>query len=186
MLYFLDKDENYENLVLSSSADGDYMSTPASAKQTRGSTNSFLSGLRFSATMKPSKAQEQHRSPRQVVNEFIDQQIALATADLEGKNFSLKKFRFKKDETGKSHKTEVQVVPRRAFWQNGSEWLASVKYGNMVVELSPQHPSFFAGSTLHDVINAFAVVRKAVEAGEADTAIEAAMRKSKRKVALAV
>ena len=96
------------------------------------STNAgILAGLKFTTATKPSKALEQHRSPRDVVLEFLNDQINLAKADIAGTEYIVARTRFAKDETGKSVKKIVNVAPRRAYWKSGVEFLGGLKYGNV-------------------------------------------------------
>ena len=148
---------------------------------TKSTTAGILAGLKFTTAMKPTKALEQHRSPRDVVLEFLNDQINLANADLAGTEYTVSRARFAKDDAGKSVKKIVNVSPRRAYWQNGAEWLGAIKYGNVIVDLSEGNPSFVAGAKLEDVVKTFELVKKAVEAGECDVQIAVAAEKAKRK-----
>jgi hypothetical protein len=150
---------------------------------TKNTNAGILAGLKFTTATKPTKALEQTRSPRDVVLEFIKDQIELAKADLAGTEYVVARTRFAKDDGGKSVKKIVNVAPRRAYWRNGAEWLAALKYGNLIVELSPGNPSFVAGAKLEDVIKTFSLVKQAVETGECDAQIVQAAEKAKRKAA---
>lgn len=149
----------------------------SSSKTTSGS---ILAGLKFSSMTKPTKQAEQQRSPRDVVLEFLTDQINLAKADLAGTEYTVSRTRFAKDDAGKSVKKTVNVAPRRAYWQQGADWLGGLKYGNVGVELSPGNPSIVLGSKLEDVVKTFELIAKAVEAGECDAQIVSASEKAKR------
>jgi hypothetical protein len=146
----------------------------------KNTSGSILAGLKFTAATKPTKQSEQQRSPRNVVLEFLKDQTELAKADIAGGEYTVSRTRFSKDDAGKSIKKVVNVAPRRAYWQHGSEWLGALKYGNVIVELSPGNPSFVAGAKLEDVVKTFELISKAVEAGECDAQIAAAAGKAKR------
>jgi hypothetical protein len=140
-----------------------------------------LSTLSFRTTTRPVKLAT--KQPRDVVLDFIIQQIALATAELEGRELAIEKVRYVKNDEGGSIKTRVASTPRRHFWQADGEWLIEVRYGNIIVELSPDHPSIAAGSALSDVVTTLEMVRTAILAGEADEAIATAAAKARRKAA---
>lgn len=143
-------------------------------------TGSILSSLTFSAAVKPTKQVVDQRSPRDVVREFIETQIAAAKADLAGTKYLVPRTRFVKGADGRSSKVTKAVEPRRAYWQNGAEWLLGLKYGNVPVELTRGNPSIQCGSTLHEVIKTFELLKQALDAGECDAAINAAAEKAKR------
>lgn len=145
-------------------------------------SGNILASLKFTSATKPTKQAEQQRSPRDVVLEFLKDQIELAKADLAGGEYTVSRTRFSKDDAGKSIKKVVNVAPRRAYW-HGSEWLGALKYGNIIIELSPGNPSFVLGSKLEDVVKTFELISKAVEAGECDAQIAAAAEKARRKKA---
>lgn len=159
------------------------MSAATAPKTPKSNTTNILAGLKFTTATKPTKADQSQRSPRDVVLEFLRDQVEILKADMSGKEYVVLRTRFAKDETGKSIKKTVNVTPRRSFFQVGDEWLASVKYGNVIIELEPGNPSFVCGSKLDDVIRTFELIRKAVEAGECDAQINAAAEKAKRKKA---
>ncbi len=141
---------------------------------------SILSALNFSSATKPTKQVVDQRSPRDVAREFMDTQIAAAKADLAGTKYLVPRTRFVKGADGRSSKVTKEVEPRRAYWQSGAEWLLSIKYGNVPVELSSGSPSIQCGSTLNDVIKTFELLKRALDAGECDAAINAAAEKAKR------
>ena len=143
---------------------------------------SLLSKLTFRDVSRPVKMVM--KRPRDVVLDFINQQIALATAEQEGRIFSIEKTRYTKDANGVPLKQRIAATPRRHFWQAEGEWLVEVRYGNIIVELSPGHPSVAAGSSLADVITTLNTVKAAVEAGEADEAVAVAAGKARRKAAV--
>lgn len=144
------------------------------------STASILGGLKFSTATKPTKQTAEQRRPSDVVLEFLSDQIELAKADIAGTKFVVPRTRFIKESDGSTKKVSKAVEPRRSFWQSGADWLLSVRYGNISVELSPGQPSIVAGAKLDDVIKTFELIKKAVEVGECDGQIAAAAEKAKR------
>ncbi len=141
---------------------------------------SSLSGLRFSSASRPRVIGTGRRTRRQIVLEFLDQQIGVAEAALAGKEFTIAKHRYRRGEDGAPVRTEVEVRPRRSFWRDGNVWLVEVRYGNALIELSPGCPTVVAGADLEAVIRTFRVIRSAVAEGEADAAIDEAAERAKR------
>lgn len=141
---------------------------------------SLLSKLTFRATSRPVKVVA--KEPRNVVLDFLNQQIALAMAEQEGRQFAVEKIRYVKGD-GQSVKTRVSATPRRHYWQGDGEWLCEIRYGNIIVELAPGHPSVAAGADLSGVVSTLNAIKGAVEAGEADEAIAVASAKARRKAA---
>ena len=156
------------------------MSAIKSVRSDAAKAGSILAALKFSSDTKPTKQVLDQRSPRDVVREFIEHQVAAAKADLAGTKYLVPRTRFVKGPDGRSSKVTKDVEPRRAYWQNGAEWLLAIRYGNVPVELWPGNPSVQCGSTLDDVIKTFELLRQALDAGECDAAINAAAEKAKR------
>ena len=148
----------------------------------KASPGAILSGLKFSDQTKPTKQAEQSRSPRAVVLEFLRDQVELAKGDMVGKEYTVARTRFSKDDDGRSIKKTVNVVPRRAYWQDSdNNWLGSVRYGNVVIEIGGAGmTSFIGGSKIGDLVTIYETIRRAVEAGELDGAIAAAAEKARR------
>ena len=147
---------------------------------TKTPTAGVLASLKFSTETKPTKQATEQRRPADVVLEFLNDQINLAKADIVGTDYTVSRTRFLKDDAGKPVKKTVNVVPRRAFWQSGAEWLVALKYGNVPVELAPGSPSIVAGARLDDVVKTFELIKKAVESDECDAQIAAAAEKARR------
>lgn len=151
------------------------------ARITDSASASILSRLQFSAERPQGKADQQQREPRMIVLESIDHQIKLLEADLNGTEYLVSKTRFAKDENGNSAKTTVSVAPRRAYFERGGQFYATVRYGNQLLEMVEGHPSIAAGKSLADVLSTYQTIREAVAQGEVDAAIERAAAAMKRK-----
>ena len=146
----------------------------------------FLANLVFSSDVAPSKANIIKRSPRRVMLDSIHEQIKIVEAELRGEAYTVARTKKSKSEDGTRVKSEVPVVPRRMFWEQGGKWFVSLRYGGRIpVELSPGKPSIVAGAGIKEVIAVLEVVRDAVNAGEADEAIHVAASKAKRKTGAA-
>jgi hypothetical protein len=157
-----------------------------SAKTAAGNAG-FLANLVFSSDVAPSKANIIKRSPRRVMLDSIHEQIEIAKAALSGETYTNIRHRVIKNTDGARAKIETKVVPRRMFWKaDDGRWLVGLRYGGRIpVELSPGKPSIVAGASLKEVIAVLEVVRDAVNAGEADEAIDMAASKAKRKTGAA-
>jgi hypothetical protein len=140
--------------------------------------NSLLTALEFRQTSRPRRTPD--RSSREILISFLDQQIALANAEREGCDLTIQKIRYTKGPDGKPVRTPVNVRPRRHFWEAEGEWLIELRYGNVILELSPGAPAVLGGRSLNEVIATLGKIRDAVEAGEADAAIGAAAAKARR------
>lgn len=123
------------------------------------------------------------KTPRKMLLDFLDQQIALVNADMTDRELRVDKDRYTKDANGKPVKKRVQVKPRRAYWNADGEWLLECRHGNVPIEFSPGSPTIFAGSSIQQVAATLATIRRAVENGEADEAVSAAVEKARRKSA---
>jgi hypothetical protein len=144
----------------------------------RTNTDRKLANLKFGTVERPVRAVK--RSPKNLVLEFIDHQIGLATAESSGDRFSVRRMRYKKRADGTTYREVVSAKPRRCFWEAAGQWLLECRYGNIPIEFSPGQPTIFAGRTLDDVIAVLVTLRAADDAGEADNAIVDAARRAAR------
>jgi hypothetical protein len=160
------------------------MNAAAQARGDKIKAASILAALKFSSAPQPKKTQPDQRSPRDVVREFLAQQMGLVVADISGKPFTVTKTRFKKDGRGGSVKTTVEVTPRRSYWQgDDGKFYLTLRYGATVIHPTPGMTSIEAGSSLDGVRNTLELIQKAVDAGELDSAAEAARTNARRSFA---
>jgi hypothetical protein len=135
---------------------------------------STLSQLKLVTDTKPKQLSAiQHR--RNKLIQRLWEQIELAKSQIEGTQFTVKKYRSIVDrETGL--KKQVEVPKRiREWWfknENGKVCL-SIKYGTSVLELAKGKPSIEVASP-QDLIKALEMIKEAVAVGELDTQIEQA------------
>jgi hypothetical protein len=115
----------------------------------------------------------------------INEQIKIVEAEMRGETYTVARTKVSKADDGSRLKSEVRVAPRRMFWQaQDGKWLIGLRYGGRIpLELAPGKPAIVAGAGLKEVISVLEVVQAAIQAGEADEAIEAAAAKAKRKAA---
>lgn len=141
---------------------------------------SVLDCLKLVATRKP-----QHMPPvqqrRNKLGAKLWEQIQLAKSQLENKPFVVMKYKSVIErETGLRKQVEV---PKRikAWWysaENGKVCV-SIKYGSKTLELAKGKPSVEVASGA-DLIATLETIKKAVEAGELDSQIEAASNSLRR------
>lgn len=107
----------------------------------------------------------------------IDDQIAQANAMSKGGSYTTSRFRTVRDEDGGRRSVEVQKRVRPWWFPTDSGKIAlSIRYGARVIEIAKGKSAIEVASG-DELIQALSVVRKAVEAGELDSQIEAASTK---------
>ena len=132
---------------------------------------SALNTLKLVAA-KPQRENNPVIQRRQKLLAKLDEQIALAAAKAAGTVYTAMRSKRVKDANG-----NVSVVqqPKRLkawFWAvDGGKVCVAVKYGNKVVELAKGRTA--VETTAAELGAVLATVKKAVEAGELDTQIEA-------------
>lgn len=104
----------------------------------------------------------------------ITEQIALATARLEGRTYASTKVRAETDsETGERRLVEVAKRVKEWFWVNDSGKInLAIRYGAKTLELAKGKNAIELASE-QEVVEALTAVREAVLAGELDAQIEA-------------
>ena len=136
-----------------------------------------LNTLKLTAALKPRQFSPVQQRRNKLVRR-IDEQIELASAQLQGKHFSAVKVRNITDkETGVRRAVESSKRVK-AWWfkQDNGKLALSVRYGAKVLELAKG--KFAVEVTAEkELVPTLEVVKSAVEAGELDTAIENAAGK---------
>lgn len=136
-----------------------------------------LGTLKLTAAQKPNQISPvQHR--RNKLLRRLDEQIELATAQLQGKHFSPVKVRTITDkETGVRRAVETSKRVK-AWWfkQDNGKLALSVRYGAKVLELAKGKYAVEISAD-KDLVPTLEVVKSAVDSGELDTAIENAAGK---------
>ena len=106
----------------------------------------------------------------------LDEQIALATAKLNGTVFTATRLRRMKDEqTGEKQTVEVEKRMKEWWWvQTDSKKVCiALKYGATVIELAKGKTAIEIASE-KELVATLGLLRQAVENGELDAQIEAA------------
>jgi hypothetical protein len=110
----------------------------------------------------------------------LDEQIELATAQIEGRKFSATRTRIVKDkETGESRSVESSKRVKQ-FWftDDKGRVIVQIKYGTKTLMLGKNVNSVEVASK-DGLVATLVLLKQAVEAGELDAQIEAAAEKSK-------
>ena len=137
---------------------------------------STLATLKLVATKKP-----QNLPPlvvrRRKLSARLWEQIQLAQAHLEGKEFTTTRFRTVTDQDGLRRSIELPKRVRAWWWNGDNGKIAlNVRYGAKVVEIA-KGKSTIEVATATDLIPTLELIKRAVEAGELDTQIESASNK---------
>jgi hypothetical protein len=104
----------------------------------------------------------------------LDEQIGLATAQIEGKEYQAQRARVVVDADGGRERKMVPTRVKQCWWKAGEgKVLFSVNYGSKALELAKGKSAVEVGS-MQELVGALQSVRAATEAGELDGLIEAA------------
>lgn len=138
---------------------------------------STLNTLKLVASQKPSSLPPVMQRRNKLVKR-IWEQIELAKAEQAGTTFAPVKFRSYTDkETGARKQVEMNKrVKSWVFTADNGKLALSVRFGPKVLELAKGKFAVEVGAQ-SDVVNVLEVVKKAVENGELDAAIDNAAKK---------
>lgn len=134
---------------------------------------SALAKLKLVASKRVTTANPVHNRRNKLAAK-ITEQIALATARLEGRTYTGTKVRAVTDtETGERRLVEVAKRIKEWFWVNESGKInLAIRYGAKTLELAKGKNAIELASE-QEVVEALTAVREAVLAGELDAQIEA-------------
>ncbi|MDP4299705.1 DUF6641 family protein [Leptothrix discophora] len=103
----------------------------------------------------------------------LDEQIELATAQVEGKTFEAKRAKIVVDADGRRGRELVPARVKQWWWKaSDGKLLFTIQYGTKALELA-KGKSAIEVATLQELVEALQSVRAAAEAGELDAHIEA-------------
>lgn len=133
-----------------------------------------LDGLKLSTAKKPAHI-PQVVFRRNKLSSKLWEQIQLAKSQIDGTQFSVKKFRTVKDrETGLRKSVEVNKKLREWWFKNEQgKVCVAIKYGSQLIELAKGKTSIEVDSA-QSLIKALETVKQAVELGELDAQIATA------------
>jgi hypothetical protein len=125
---------------------------------------------------------QEHRRSKLVAK--LEEQLALAQAQAEGKKYVVVKPSWSRDENGNKQRVQREKIVRPWWWQDGEGLGMVVRYGARAIELSKGKRAITIAHVpmLPGAIN---TIIAAVNAGELDGAIEAAINEAKHKGARA-
>jgi hypothetical protein len=133
---------------------------------------STLSTLKLVSATKPAALAPIVQKRNKLMKKLWEQ-IELAKAQADGRDYTATKLRTVKDENGNT-KTIEQAKRVRAWWWNDSngKLCVTVRYGAKMLELAKGKTAVEVGSK-DDLVTTLETLKAAVDAGELDTAIEA-------------
>ena len=123
---------------------------------------------------KRSYTQQPIQQRRSKLSKRIWEQIELAKARIENKEFAPTRFKSYKSSDGTINTVEQRKRVKQWWWEQANGKIAlSIRYGSKVIALNAKSNAVEV-NTMTDLINALNVIKVAVEAGELDTQIETA------------
>ena len=134
---------------------------------------STIATLKLSTTKK-SQVMNPAAQRRNKLCKKLWEQIQLAQAHLEGKEFTTTRFRTVTDQDGLRRSIELPKRVRAWWWNGDNGKIAlNVRYGAKVVEIA-KGISTIEVATTTDLIPTLELLKRAVEAGELDIQLESA------------
>ena len=123
---------------------------------------------------KRSYTQQPIQQRRSKLSKRIWEQIELAKARTENKDFAPTRFKSFTSSDGTTKTVEQRKRVKQWWWEQANGKIAlSIRYGSKVIALNAKSNAVEV-NTMTDLINALNVIKVGVEAGELDTQIETA------------
>ena len=132
---------------------------------------SYLAKLNVTQLKRPAAMTPQEQRRAKLIAK-LEEQLAVANAELAGNTFNVTKHVWKTDVDGEKQRVASERVVRPWYWRDGDALQMVVRYGAKVLELSKGKKAISV-TTLKDVPTVIGTVLAAVKAGELDAAIEA-------------
>ncbi|MCE2688705.1 MAG: hypothetical protein LW862_02495 [Rubrivivax sp.] len=131
-----------------------------------------LSTLKLTAVQRPQQLSAVQLRRNKLLRR-LDEQMKLASAQEEGKQFAPLRLRTVTDPATGSRRTVESSKRVKAWWfkQESGKFALSIRYGAKVLELAKGKYAVEVASP-KDLISTLEIVKSAVEAGELDGAIE--------------
>ena len=135
---------------------------------------SVLATLKLIATKRPSQMTNV-QIRRNKIGRRLHEQIMLARAQKDGKQFAATKFRTVANiETGERKSVEIsRTVKQWWFTSDNGKTAIAIRYGARVLELGKGKFAVEIAST-SDIVSTLEIIKNAVESGELDAQLEAA------------
>ena len=132
-----------------------------------------LASLKFTSAKKISQLTPVQFRRNKIVVKLVEQ-IALATAQAEGRVYAPIKFKSVTDENGEKRSVETTKRVKQWWWADGNGKIAlSVRYGAKTLELAKGKSAVEIASAAQ-LVPTLELLKQAAEDGEMDAAIEAA------------
>ena len=132
---------------------------------------SYLAKLNVTQLKRPAAMTPQEQRRAKLIAK-LEEQLAVANAELAGNTFNVTKHVWKVDADGKKQRVASERVVRPWYWRDGDALQMVVRYGAKVLELSKGKKAISV-TTLKDVPAVIGTVIAAAKAGELDAAIDA-------------
>ncbi|MGR3661335.1 MAG: hypothetical protein ACU0CA_09160 [Paracoccaceae bacterium] len=116
---------------------------------------------------------------RQKLVAGIEEQLKVAEAVQQGKNYEVKRQSWSKDEQGEKVLVERMRKVRAWFFEQDDGWYVQCKYGNKALVVGDGNAVFV--KALKDVQGALNALKSAAGAGEFDDAVTKVLRRKKSK-----
>ena len=140
---------------------------------------SYLSKLNVTQLKKPqSLSPTEHRRMKLVLK--LEEQLALAQAQAEGKRYLVTKPSWSRDEAGNKVRVQRERMVKAWWWQDGEGLCLVVRYGARIMELSKGKRAITV-NTPAMLPGALNTLIAATKAGELDAAIEQVLADAKGK-----
>lgn len=142
---------------------------------------SYMSKLNITQLKRPTKQSPAEERRSKLVAK-LEEQLALAQAQAEGKSYVVTKSTWTRDDQGTKTRVQRERAVRQWWWSEGTALAMVVRYGARPLELSKgkRALSIANAEALPEVIN---TIIAAVNAGELDAPIAAVIAASKSKTA---
>jgi len=140
----------------------------------------FLSKLTITQLKRPTRSTPQEQRRNKLIVK-LEEQLALAEAQQQGKRYVVMKSAWTRDDAGNKTKVQREKIVRPWFWPDANGMSMVVKYGAAALDLQKGKKSVSAPDldAIPDVIK---TVIAAVKAGELDNAMEATIAANKSKM----
>lgn len=135
---------------------------------------SVLSNLTVKSVTRANK-QDPVQQRREKLATAIEEQLKAAAAATKGESYEVQRKTWVKNEQGEKVLVERMRQVRAWFFEQDGGWYVQCKYGNKVLALGKGNAVFV--KTLKDVQGVLASLKDAVDAGELDGAVAAAVKR---------
>ena len=140
----------------------------------------YLSKLNITQLKRPTKSTPQEQRRNKLVSK-LEEQMALAEAQQQGKRYIVMKSAWTRDDSGAKTKVQREKIVRPWFWPDANGLSMVVRYGARPLELAKGKRALSVAN-IDAIPEAISTVIAAVKAGELDTAMEAAIAANKSKM----